>query len=81
MPTTVRMSMPDPHSLVPQLEGPLRKRNSHGKWQQRHWVLSGSEIRYYTDAKASSAKGIINIESVISVKAAAVIDRAARTST
>ena len=67
--------MPDPHSLVPQLEGPLRKRNSRGTWQQRWWVLSGMEIRYYNDQRTTSAKGIINIDSVISVRSVTMIDK------
>ena len=53
---------------VPQHRGWLQKRNSRGVWQQRWSVLQGSEFRYYESSKSSNAKGVINLESVISIQ-------------
>ena len=56
---------------VPRLAGALWKRNNRGVWQQRWFVLEGSEIRYFesSDKAVSSrnAKGVINAHAVHSV--------------
>ena len=75
MPTTVRTSMPDSLNLAPQREGPLRKRNSRGAWQSRWWVLRGSELRYFTDQKSTSAKGVVSMETVLSSRSMSMVDR------
>ena len=41
------------------MEGFLRKRNKHGKWQQRWFVLGASELRYFESATSSVPKGVI----------------------
>ena len=47
-----------PDRTTPRLEGLLKKRNVRGSWQTRWFVLTGSELRYFVDAKSSTAKGV-----------------------
>ena len=57
------------------MEGFLRKRNKHGKWQQRWFVLGASELRYFESATSSVPKGVIPLGGIASVTRTRVIDR------
>lgn len=60
----------DISSCMP-MEGIARKKNSHGVWQERYFILNNSNIFYKVNKAAKEIKGTINLKHVKSVKAVA----------
>ena len=49
-------------------EGVLKKKNPRGQWQERFFVQSNGELRYYESAKKDKEpKGVIKLAGILQV--------------